>query len=203
MTNSIDTFKTLLRSTNREGMETLIKWLDDSDFFTAPASTRYHSCHKGGLLEHSLNVYRCLKEKANQPIWKEVFAEIGEDSLIIAALLHDICKANFYEIEYRNKKIYSEHGLKKDEAGRFDWQSVPCYTINDQNPLGHGSKSVIILQNFINLKSCELYMILYHMGFSEPKETYNSLGSAIKLHPEIIAINEADLEAAYLLEEEN
>ena len=203
MTNSIDTFKTLLRSTNREGMETLIKWLDDSDFFTAPASTRYHSCHKGGLLEHSLNVYRCLKEKANQPIWKEVFAEIGGDSVIIAALLHDICKANFYEIEYRNKKIYSENGSKKDEAGRFDWQSVPCYTINDQNPLGHGAKSAIILQNFIKLKSCELYMILYHMGFSEPKETYNSLGSAIKLHPEIIAINEADLEATYLLEEEN
>lgn len=200
--NLIDEFEKLLMSTQRPGIESLIEFLRKSDFYMAPASSRFHSCHAGGLLEHTMKVYRCLKEKSDSLLWKEVFEEIGDDSIIIAALLHDICKANYYVVELKNKKVYSDNGKKSDGNGRFDWVSVPGYTIEDKCPLGHGEKSAIIALHYIRLKPVELFAIRYHMGFTEPKELYNSVGDAIKKHPFVLAVHEADLEATYLLEEE-
>lgn len=195
-------YEELIKSTKREGITNLLDFIRNSDFYTAPASTRFHSCHTGGLLEHSLNVYRCLKQMRDQPVWKDAFSDVPEDSIIFTALLHDICKTYFYVVEMKNKKVYSENGKKADSNGRFDWESVPGYTVEDKFPYGHGEKSVMMIEQFIRLKPIERYMIRWHMGFTEPKESYNAFSAAVRKYPAILAIHIADLEATYLLEEE-
>jgi len=198
----VNRFEGLLRSTKRPGIEKLIEYIRKTDFYEAPASTKYHGCHAGGLLEHSLNVYQCLDAKKNDETWREIFNSVTDENIIITALLHDLCKTNFYVMEMKNKKVYSETGTKMDSNGRYDWVSVPGYTIEDKNPMGHGEKSVIMAMSFIRLMPAEIYGILYHMGFTLPKEEYNSLSAAIQKHPFVLAVHEADLEATYLLEKE-
>ena len=102
----------------------------------------------------------------------------------------------------KNKKIYSDHGKKSDSNGRFDWETVPSYVVDDKIPYGHGEKSVMMIEEFIKLKPIERYAIRWHMGFTEPKESWNTLTTAIKKYPLILALHEADLESTYLLEEE-
>lgn len=165
----------LLKQINREGMENLIEFLERSDFFEAPASTRFHGCHKGGLLEHSMKVYEILKTKTED-----------SDSVKIIALLHDICKVNYYKIDYRNAK--NEQGV---------WEKVPYYTVEDLIPYGHGEKSVMMLSEFIKLTPEERYAIRWHMGFTEPKELYGTIGQAYKKYPIALLVHEADLEASY------
>lgn len=195
-------FEDLLKSTERENIDSLITFIKKSDFYKAPASTRYHSCHEGGLLEHSLNVYDCLINKINNPTWEKLLNEVSSESITIISLLHDICKIYYYEVEMKNKKIYSETGKKTDAHGRYDWETVQGYTINDLIPYGHGEKSVMIIEEFIKLKPVERYAIRWHMGFTEPKENWNNLGQAIKKYPLILAVHQADLESTYLLEKE-
>ena len=125
-----------------------------------------------------------------------------EDSRKIITLLHDVCKTYMYEIDYRNKKIYSDTGSKRDEKGRFDWAAVEYYTINDRVPYGHGEKSVMMIEEYIKLQPFERYAIRWHMGFSEPKENWNTLGTAIEKYPVILALHQSDLEATYLLEKD-
>lgn len=177
-------FINLLLSTNREGIEKFIKWLDGTDFFTAPASTRFHSNYEGGLCQHSLNVYEIFKKKC-----QDNNVEMQEDNIIIAALLHDICKANFYVETTRN--------VKKDGK----WIQVPYYTVEDKNPLGHGEKSCLILQTFIKLTKEELYCIRWHMGGYEPKENLNTVSAAWNMCKPAVLLHTADLEASYLMEE--
>lgn len=198
---NIERFESLLRSTERAGMDNLMEFIRKSDFYTAPASTRYHSCHEGGLLEHTLNVYDRLVSKFNDELWKEK-VDVGSDSLIIAALLHDLCKSYFYGTELKNKKVYSDNGTKSDSNGRFDWVTVPSYTVDDKIPYGHGEKSVMMIEEYIKLKPMERYAIRWHMGFSEPKENWNTLGTAMRKYPLILALHMADLESTYLLEKE-
>lgn len=198
----IEKFENMLQSTCREGIDGLIEYIRKSDFYTAPASTRFHSCHEGGLLEHSMNVLNCLQNKIDQAVWKEVSDNIDSASIILIALLHDLCKTNFYVVEMKNKKVYSDHGKKSDSNGRFDWESVPGYTVEDKFPYGHGEKSVMMIEQFIKLKPVERYAIRWHMGFTEPKENWSTLSAAIKKYPIILAMHEADLEATYILEEE-
>ena len=171
----------LLKSTNREGMDKLIEFLEKSDFFKAPASTKFHGDHEGGLAEHSFKVYEILKEKV-------AFAKINipAETIIISALLHDICKTNFYKIDYRNAK--NSLGI---------WEKVPYYTIEDTIPYGHGEKSVMMLTEYIKLTNEEKYAIRWHMGFSEPKELYGTLGQAFTKYPFALLLHEADLEATY------
>ena len=168
-------FIKLLRETNRDGIEDLIDFLNKSDFFEAPASTRFHGCYKGGLLEHSMKVYEILKTKTED-----------SPSVKIIALLHDICKANFYKVDYRNAK--NEQGV---------WEKVPYYTIDDTIPYGHGEKSVMMISEFIKLTPEERYAIRWHMGFTEPKELYSTIGAAYKKYPVALLVHEADLEATY------
>ena len=168
-------FIKLLKEIDREGMDKLIEFLCNSDFFTAPASTRFHGSIEGGLLAHSMKVYEILKEKTGD-----------NDSVRIIALLHDICKTNFYKTDYRNAK--NELGV---------WEKVPYYTIDDAIPYGHGEKSVMMLSEFIKLTSEEKYAIRWHMGFTEPKELYSTIGAAYKKYPIALLIHEADLEATY------
>ena len=175
-------FINLLKSTNREGMEKVIDFLEKSDFFTAPASTRFHGSYEKGLLEHSMKVYEILKDKLNKNDM-----HINDDTVKIVALLHDICKTNYYKVDYRNAK---------NEMG--EWVKVPYYTVEDTIPYGHGEKSVMMLTEFIKLTNEEKYAIRWHMGFTEPKENYQYIGIAYKKYPLALMLFEADLEATYM-----
>ena len=176
-------FLELLRKVNREGINELIEFIQKTDFFKAPASTRFHGDHEGGLVEHSIKVYEILKHKVEtniEPI------KVSEESLIIIALLHDLCKANFYKVDYRNAK--NALGV---------WEKVPYYTVDDTIPYGHGEKSVMMITEYMKLTSEEKYCIRWHMGFTEPKELYNTLGQAYKKYPLALLTHEADLETTY------
>ena len=172
----------LLKSTNREGMDKLLDFLDKSDFFTAPASTKYHGAFEGGLAEHSFKVYEIYKKKI-----KDSGLNTPEDSIIISSLLHDICKTNFYKVDYRNAK-----------NSKGEWERVPYYGVDDTIPYGHGEKSVMMLSEYIKMTSEEKYAIRWHMGFTEPKELYGTLGEAYKKYPAALLLHEADLEASYI-----
>ena len=198
--DNIERFESLLTSCKRDGIENLIDFIRSTDFYTAPASTKYHLCCEGGLLQHSLNVYDCLYSKLYNELWNEKLDSINPESFIITSLLHDICKTNFYVPELRNKKVYSEHGSKIDSGGQYDWQQVTGYTINDTLPYGHGEKSVYMISSFIRLTRDEAMAIRWHMGFTEPKEMWNSFTSAITKYPLVLALHEADVEATYLKE---
>lgn len=195
-------FEELLLSVKRDGIDKLLEFIRKSDFYTAPASTRFHSHNEGGLLLHSYNVYLCLREKKRTWPWSAVLEGVDDESIIITALLHDICKVYLYVPEYRNQKVYSETGTKSDGNGRFDWVTVPGWKVEDKIPYGHGEKSVMMIEEFVKLKPVERMMIRWHMLFTEPKESYSTIGDAIRKYPAIIAIHEADLEATYLLEDE-
>ena len=176
-------FLELLRKVNREGINELIEFIQKTDFFKAPASTRFHGDHEGGVVEHSIKVYEILKHKVEtniEPI------KVSEESLIIIALLHDLCKANFYKVDYRNAK--NALGV---------WEKVPYYTVDDTIPYGHGEKSVMMITEYMKLTSEEKYCIRWHMGFTEPKEQYTTLGLAYKKYPLALLTHEADLEATY------
>lgn len=173
----------------REGADKLLDFLMKSDFFTAPASTRYHGAHEGGLLAHSLNVYDCLVDIMSRPRMKEVYGiEYSDESIAIAALLHDVCKVNFYKTSFRNVK---------DETGK--WVSAPYYTIEDNLPYGHGEKSVYIVSGFMRLTRDEAFAIRYHMGFSGTEDPGN-VGRALEMFPLAYAVCCADMEAAFLME---
>ena len=171
----------LLKKVKRDGIEDLIDFLEKSDFFKAPASTRFHGNYEGGLAEHSIKVYEILKHKVEtniEPI------NITEESVIIIGLLHDICKTNFYKVDYRNAK--NSLGV---------WEKVPYYAVEDTIPYGHGEKSVMMISEYIKLTNEEKYSIRWHMGYTEPKEAYNTIGLAYRKYPLALLTHEADLEA--------
>jgi len=175
----------------REGADRLLTYLcsESCDFFTAPASSRYHSAHEGGLLEHSLNVYECLVDYMERKRVKDMYGlAYSAESIAIAALLHDLCKTNFYKTSFRNVK---------DENGR--WQSVPYYTIEDSLPYGHGEKSVYIATGYMRLTRDEAFAIRYHMGFSGVEDN-NNVAKAFEMFPLAFALSVADQEATYFME---
>ena len=175
----------------RHGADNLLKWLEKSDFFTAPASTRYHGSFEGGLVEHSVNVYHCLKDYLSRERAKTVYnMNYSEETIAVAALLHDICKTNFYSVSTRNKK----------EDGK--WVEVPFYTIDDKMPYGHGEKSVFMIQFFMRLEMDEAFAIRFHMGFSGPEDV-NLISRAFEMYPLAYALHVADCEATYFLEKSN
>ncbi len=177
-------FLELIKSIDREGIDSLINFLlNNTDFFKAPASTRFHGNYEGGLLEHSLKVYEILKEKVQN---NSIDLQVSDDTIKIVALLHDICKVNYYKVDYRNAK--NDLGV---------WEKVPYYTIDDTIPYGHGEKSVMMITEYIKLTVEEKYAIRWHMGFTEPKETYSTIGQAYKKYPLALLLYEADLEATY------
>ena len=178
-------FIELLRSTNREGIEDLIAFLDKTDFFTAPASTRFHGSFERGLLEHSLKVYEILDYKVKHCV---IDMNVSEDTIKLVALLHDICKLNFYKVDYRNAK--NEQGI---------WEKVPYYRIDDKLPYGHGEKSVYIISSYMKLSREESFAIRYHMGFSGIEDK-NTIGRAFEMFPLAFAVSVADMEASYFLE---
>lgn len=175
----------------REGADKLLDFLENkSDFFTAPASTRFHNAFEGGLLRHSLNVYDCLCSYMDTPRVKEGYKlTASAETLAIVALLHDVCKVNFYKVSTRN--------AKNDKTGQ--WEKVPYYEINDTLPYGHGEKSVYMVSGFMRLTREEAMAIRWHMGFSG-NEDKNSIGKALEMFPLAFALSVADMEASYFLE---
>ena len=189
MTNK-EKFIQIYNSTiTREGADKFLEYLlEKTDFFTAPASTRFHGSYEGGLLEHSLNVYECICDYVkHSKFCKKYGFEFTEESLAIVSLLHDVCKTNFYKIEMRN--------VKKDGV----WVPVPYYTIEDNLPYGHGEKSVYILSGFMKLTREEAFAIRYHMGFSGPEDA-NQIGRALEMFPLAYALCISDMEASYYME---
>lgn len=176
---------------HRDGADKLLDFLENkSDFFTAPASTRYHNAFEGGLLRHSLNVYHCLKAyMERERVKTEYKLTASDESIAIAALLHDVCKVNFYRVSYRN--------AKNDKTGQ--WEKVPYYEINDTLPYGHGEKSVYMISGFMRLTRDEALAIRWHMGFSGVEDK-NTIGRALETYPFAFALSVADMEASYFLE---
>ena len=171
----------------REGSEKLLSWLEKTDFFSAPASTKFHCACENGLVMHSLSVYKVMMEK--------YFSEEDGDnieSFTICALLHDICKAQYYKISTRNQK--------NEETGQ--WEKVPYYSVEDLFPYGHGEKSVFLIERFMRLKLDEAMAIRWHMGGFDDSaksggyamsQAYEKYTLAVKLHL-------ADLHSTYLNE---
>ena len=132
MSNKEIFIETYNKNIHRPGAEKLLAWLEGTDFFTAPASTRFHAAYEGGLLDHSLNVYNVLISKHFNPETDDL------ESYTIVSLLHDLCKAGFYKTELRNRK-----------NDRGEWEKVPVYAVDDQFPYGHGDKSVFLILSLI------------------------------------------------------
>lgn len=169
----------------RNGIDELLKSLEQSDFYSAPASTRYHHSFEGGLVSHSLDVMEFLiNDMAGITIEKE--------SLYLVSLFHDICKVGYYKTDMRNTK---------DDSGR--WIKVPYYTVEDKLPLGHGEKSVIMLMEHVELTLPEMMAVRWHMGLSVPKEDYGSMGRAFEEFPLALYLHIADMKSTYLGKDRN
>ena len=183
----LDLFATYVK---RDGVDKLLDYLiNKSDFFSAPASTKFHGSFDGGLALHSLNVYDCLKNYLDRPRVKDEYKlNYSDESIVICALLHDICKANVYVRGTRNVK--NEQGV---------WETVPTYFFEDNLPYGHGEKSVYMITGFMRLTREEAFAIRYHMGFSGSEEKGN-VGKAFEMFPLAFALSTADMEATYFLE---
>lgn len=183
----IDIYK---KHIHREGSERLLEFLlsKNSDFFVAPASARFHGSYEGGLLDHSLNVYDCLKDYLSRNRVKETYGlSYSEESIAIVALLHDLCKINCYKKGTRNVK---ENG---------QWIQVPTFEYHDTLPYGHGEKSVYMISGYMKLTREEAFAIRYHMGFSGNEDARN-VGAAFEMFPLAFALSTADMEATYFIE---
>lgn len=179
MTNK-ERFIDLLLSTKRDGVETLVASLENSDFFIAPASTRFHEAYEGGLCEHSLLVYDKLIGLVGKT------GEFNLDTLIIVSLLHDICKTYYYKVDYRNAK---------NERGQ--WEKVPYYTVDDQLPYGHGEKSVMLINDAMKLTLEEMMAIRWHMGAYSGQQDWNTCSTAFDKFPLAMYLHFADMIATH------
>lgn len=180
-------FCSLLSSqVQRHGVDKLLEWLAGTDFFRAPASTRFHGACEQGLVMHSLNVYQAYMDR---------FYEEGVDNLesvTLCTLLHDLCKANYYKAGTRN--------VKNEATGQ--WEKVPTFNVEDQFPYGHGEKSVFLIERFVRLKPAEAVAIRWHMGGFDDAARGGSwaISQAYDAYPLAVKLHLADLTATYLME---
>lgn len=169
----------------REGFSDLLEWLKGQDFFSAPASTKYHSAVEGGLCFHTVKVFERLVRQL--PEIRRFYPSISDEDLLekvaVVSLLHDLCKTNFYSLSTRNVK---------NEATQ-KWEKVPYYTIVPEQRLGHGSGSIISIMKFMKLHDDEMAAIYSHMGDFEDHDT----GENYQKYPIALALHIADLEASY------
>ena len=177
---------------HREGSDALLDYLEHkSDFFTSPASARFHGSYPGGLCEHSVNVYRCLEAYLERKRVREVYGlDYAPETVALVSLLHDVCKIGCYRGGTRNVK---------GPDGK--WQSVPTFFYEDNLPYGHGEKSVYILSGFLRLTREEAMAIRWHMGFSGDEDK-RLVGQAFQQYPLAFALSVADMEATYFLEKD-
>lgn len=175
-------------SIERDGAEELLNFLEKSDFFTTPASTRSHSNFEGGLCLHSINVFKrfvkILESEYGQD-WQKV---VSLESVAIIALLHDVCKTNYYTVEMRNVKVDGQ------------WVQKPYYKIADSLPYGHGEKSVYMISGFMRLSREEAMAINWHMGSFDDRVKNNPLllKNVFINYPIAFLFHIADYMATYL-----
>jgi len=190
-------FCKILRDTGRENIEYVIEDLTDYGFFEAPASARNHFNFPGGLLQHSLNVYDMAMalRGAIVPMRPDIEAQLPADSIAIAALLHDVCKARIYRRTKRKQR--NEIGV---------WEDVEAYEVDYSDlPVGHGEKSVImLLRSGLDLEDSEIFAIRWHMGAwdlpAQSIEMDKSYRRAQQKSPLVALIHTADTLAAQILE---
>jgi hypothetical protein len=193
-------FTEILQGTGREGIPAILEWLDkETDFYTAPSSTKFHEAREGGLLYHSLKMFEHLKELATifMGEWPPV------ESLAIIALLHDVCKTNFYRLEIKAIPRRDEEGKLILFDGKKIWDETPVYSVEDEIPLGHGEKSVILLLHHgLKLTDDEIMAIRWHMmAFDDIRYSYNgnvAITKASGENPLIVLTHMADLSASFL-----
>ncbi len=171
---------------SRPGADKLLDWLATTDFFTAPASTRFHGACECGLVMHILNVDHAMRDR-----WFNE-AEDNKESFTLVSLLHDLCKANYYKSGFRN--------VKNDVTGQ--WEKVPSFSVQDAFPFGHGEKSVYLIERFIRLKPAEAIAVRWHMGGFDDAVRGGSyaLSNAYDEYPLAVKLHLSDLEATYLME---
>ena len=180
--------QTYTKYITRPGADKLLKWLETTDFFTAPASTKFHGDHMGGLCEHSVNVFEELTRLLRA--YPEI--KISGETAAIITLLHDLCKIGCYKIELRNKKV---DGV---------WIQVPTYVFEEDFCYGgHGSKSVYLIQKYMELKPEEAVAVNCHMGFSDRNPGDYSLGNAYNQYPLAWLLHVADESATIIRENKN
>ena len=180
-------FEEIFRSkVTREGSAAFLEWLSKTDFFTAPASTKFHCACPCGLVQHSVSVYRTMVERYFDP------ETDSEESFAICGLLHDVCKAQFYKEGTRN--------VKNEQTGA--WEKKPYYMIEDSFPYGHGEKSVFLIERFLRLKTSEAIAIRWHMGGFDDAARGGSfaISQAYDRYPLAAKLHLADLESTYLRE---
>ena len=172
----------------RDGADNLLDWLINSDFFTAPASSKFHSAFEGGLCEHSLNVFDRYVKLLKMEYGEDFSDKISMESVAIIALLHDVCKVDFYKTDYRNVKVDGQ------------WVQVPYYTVEDKLPYGHGEKSVYIVGSFIKLTREEAMCINWHAGGFDERVRGGSyaMAEAYYKFPTAMIFHSADMMATYL-----
>ncbi len=172
----------------REGSAKLLEWLKKSDFFRAPASTKFHSAHAGGLCEHSVKTYYRFLQNLEMEYAEEAEEKVSPESAAIIALLHDVCKVNYYKEEMRNVKVDGE------------WVQKPYYTVDDALPYGHGEKSVYIISGFMRLTREEAMAINWHMGGFDQRVLGGSyaLSDVFYKYPTALLFHLSDVQATYL-----
>ena len=183
MTAKEEFIKIYTDNISRKGSAELLEWIQKTDFFTAPSSSKFHCACESGLVMHSVSVYNTLMEKH--------FDEETDnpESFAICALLHDLCKAQFYKVSTRN--------VKNEETGQ--WEKVPYYMVEDSFPYGHGEKSVFLIERFMRLKIDEAMAIRWHMGGFDDNSGY-AISQAYDRYPLAVKLHLADLESTYLRE---
>ena len=220
--NNKERFEELMNmAAERPGWSNLMNYIQKSDFYTAPASSRFHLSCEGGLLQHSLNVYDALTGRLTYVVETDemvlqisghTVATFKKETLAITALLHDLCKTNFYTVEYRNQKTYDKekvakanpYQVKKDNGGQFIWEQAPFYAINDKNPYGHGEKSVMMIEEFMKLTMEERYAIRWHMGMANVNNNdLQSFNASCEKYPLVLLLHNADQEASHFMEEKD
>lgn len=178
----LELYNTYIR---RPGSKEFLVWLETTDFFEAPASTRFHGDHAGGLCEHSVHVWDELVRLSKA--YPEI--KMNVETAAIITLLHDVCKIGCYKTEMRNKKVDGK------------WIQVPFYTFKEDFCYGgHGSKSVFLIQRFMNLTEDEAVAINCHMGFADRGPGDFSLGAAYEQCPIAWLVHVADEAASYIVE---
>lgn len=173
----------------RDGADKLLDYLTNSDFFTAPASAKFHLSEEGGLCQHSVNVYKRLVKLIADEYGDN--SPFSDETVAICGLLHDVCKVNFYAVDYRNSK---ENGV---------WVKVPYYRVDEKFPYGHGEKSVFIITQYMHLTAEEAMAINWHMGGFDERVKGGSyaLSEAMAKYKLVLLMHVADLQASYLDED--
>jgi hypothetical protein len=221
-----DRFIELIKSISIEGanIDGLISFLEKSDFFTAPASTQYHYSFKGGLCEHSLNVYsnlikivdtfamepKTITSTTEDGIETEenlIISKYSSDTLKIVGLLHDLSKVNFYEKYVQNKKVYSPDGSKYDEMGKYDWVSSEAYKVIDSKDRmiagSKGMNSFLLVSRFIPLEHEEVVALVNQYAGSDKAENTEDLPSILNKYNLAVYLHMADTVSTYCTEKYN